>query len=44
MDNEREFKELNGKTLSAVTGKVGDDEITFTTIHGDQYKLYHEQD
>ena len=40
---ETDFKELVGKTLSNVTGRVGDEAIIFTTIDGGRYKLYHEQ-
>ena len=35
---------LMGKTLSKVTGGVGDDEITFVTTDGEKYKMYHRQD
>lgn len=37
------IKELLGKTLKSVTGKVGDDEIIFETTDGEKYKLYHWQ-
>lgn len=39
-----EFKELVGETLSSVEGKVGDEEIIFTTKSGRKFKLYHIQD
>jgi hypothetical protein len=35
---------LKGKTLSKVSGTVGDGEITFVTTDGDRYRMYHEQD
>ena len=43
-ENEKDFSELLGKTLTKVDGGVGDDEIVFTTAEGDQYRLYHYQD
>lgn len=39
-----QFKNLLGKTLSDVTGGVGDAEIVFTLDSGEMYRLYHEQD
>jgi len=42
--DEREFKELEGKTLVRVEGGVGDEEMIFVTIEGERYKLYHNQD
>jgi hypothetical protein len=39
-----EFSNLVGKTLTEITGKVGEDEIVFITDSGDKYKLYHYQD
>jgi hypothetical protein len=35
---------LLGKTLTSCTGKVGGDEIVFTTTDGHSYKLRHHQD
>lgn len=35
---------LKGKTLSSVTGHVGDEEIVFITSTGERYRLYHWQD
>lgn len=43
-DDERNFEELKGKVLSGITGGVGSEEMIFTTIDGEQYKLYHVQD
>lgn len=34
---------LKGKTLTAVQGKVGDDELFFVTSEGETYKMYHDQ-
>lgn len=39
-----EFKDLKGKTLTSIIGKVGDDEMTFETDSEERYRLYHEQD
>ena len=38
------FEELKGKTLVKIDGKIGDDEMVFTTDSGSKYKLYHAQD
>jgi hypothetical protein len=38
------FEDLKGKTLTNVTGKVGDDEMLFKTDTGEEFKLYHMQD
>lgn len=38
------IKELIGKTLSEVTGKKGDEEITFITTDRKAYRLWHSQD
>jgi hypothetical protein len=38
-----EFKDLLGKTLAAITGNKGDDEIILETTEGKKYKLYHSQ-
>lgn len=39
-----EFNELLGKTFSEVTGTVSGDEIVFTEVGGQKYKLLHQQD
>jgi len=36
--------DLKGKTLSSVSGGVGDDSIKFRTTLGETYLMYHEQD
>lgn len=41
---ELEFKELVGKTLESVCGKVGDDRIEFRTTDGKEYIMFHSQD
>ena len=38
------IKELLGKTLTSVKGKVGGKEIIFKTTEGKRYKFYHGQD
>lgn len=38
------FETLLGKTLTSITGEVGDDEIRFTTTEGETFMLYHSQD
>lgn len=38
------FSELLGRTLIAITGKVGSDEIVFYCDDGSVFKLYHIQD
>lgn len=38
-----EFNVLLGKTLKNVTGKKGDDVISFETTDGEVFQLYHEQ-
>ena len=38
------FEELLGKTLKAVSGKVGGENITFVTVEGEEYILMHDQD
>ena len=35
---------LKGKTLSSITGEVGDGEVVFVTTDGERYRMYHEQD
>lgn len=37
-------EDLIGKTLVNITGKVGDDALTFTTDSGEKYKMFHCQD
>lgn len=37
------FEELNGKTLSNVVNNANE-EIIFSTVDGERYKLYHPQD
>ncbi len=44
MNKEPKFADLLGKTLTAVTGEVGGDEMVFTTNTGDSFRLYHQQD
>ena len=44
MWNKPDINVLLGKTVTAITGKVGDDEIIFTCDNGEQFKLYHSQD
>lgn len=39
-----DFNILQGKTLSEVTGGKFDEEMIFTSVDGEVYKLYHEQD
>ena len=40
-----DIKELIGKTIVSIVGmEKGSEEITFTTLDGKQYKMYHEQD
>lgn len=38
-----EFKELTGKTLVKIDGKVGEDEMVFYCDNGKKYTLYHDQ-
>jgi hypothetical protein len=38
------FADLQGKTLTSITGNEGDDEITFIDSEGKAYKLLHHQD
>ena len=38
------INELLGKQLVSITGRTGDDAMTFTTSNGEEYQLYHEQD
>ena len=39
-----EFKDLVGVTLKAVTGGVGDEQITFESEDGREWRMYHSQD
>ena len=39
-----ELKELIGKTLKTVAGKVGDSVIVFEATGGEKYKFYHQQE
>lgn len=39
-----EVKELLGKTITAISGKAGDDEMILATSDGKNYKFYHSQD
>lgn len=41
--NEITIKELEGKILKAITGKVGDEEMIFETKDGKKYRMYHHQ-
>ncbi len=43
MYNDINFNELVGKTLKSVENK-DDEEIVFTTVDGEVFKLYHSQD
>lgn len=38
------FEDLRGKTLTEITGAVGDEAMAFTTVDGEKYLLRHEQD
>ena len=38
------FEDLKGKTLSKITGSVGDEEMVFETVDGEKYALYYEHD
>jgi len=37
------FKDLKGKTLSSIVGKIGDSEVIFTENNGRMYKLYNKE-
>lgn len=39
-----EFKKLLGKTLASCEGKIGDEQMIFTTKKGKKYLLLHHQD
>jgi len=43
-DNYCNVDVLKGKTLSSISGGVGDGEIVFVTSDGETYRMYHEQD
>jgi hypothetical protein len=43
-DNYCNVDVLKGKTLSSISGSVGDGEIVFVTSDGETYRMYHEQD
>ena len=38
------FEDLKGRTLKAISGKVGDEEMVFTLNNDEQCKLYHVQE
>ena len=38
------FEDLKWKVLKSIKGAVGDDEMIFTTIDGDKFALYYEDD
>jgi len=38
------FENLLGKTFKSVVGEVGGDDIKFTTLDGEEYILFHDQD
>lgn len=38
------ISELIGKTLTAVTGRVSDEEIVFVCDNGEKYRMYHMRD
>jgi hypothetical protein len=39
-----EFKDLSGKIIKDIQGKIGDDEIIIDCGDDGQYRLYHQQD
>ena len=39
-----QFSDLLGKTITAIAGKVGDDNIQINCSDGSSYRLYHDQD
>ena len=39
-----EFENLKGKTLTKITGKIGDEEMVFETNEGEKFALYYEHD
>ncbi len=44
MYDDLEFDILKGKVLAKIEGAKGEDELIFTTVDGEKYKLYHCQD
>jgi hypothetical protein len=38
------FSDLVGEVMVSITGKVGGEEIVFTSEKGDIYRMYHSQD
>lgn len=38
------FSELQNKVITKIDGKVGDEEMVFTTYDGDKYRLIYHQD
>ena len=42
--NMKRFEDLKGKTLSAITGAIGDEEMIFTTADGGKARLFYEHD
>lgn len=44
MCEEMNFSVLLGKALIAIRGRVGDDEMQFTTTDGQTFKMWHDQD
>lgn len=44
MYNNEDFGILKGNILTKITGGVGDEEMFFTDIEGEIYRLYHNQD
>jgi hypothetical protein len=39
-----EFKDLQGKVISKIVGKIGDEEMLFETTERERYILYYEHD
>lgn len=44
MMKEVKFTDLIGKTITKITGGIGDSEMTFQVTSGETYKLYHYSD
>lgn len=44
MSEHTKFSDLVGKTITSITGGVGDEEINLSTSDGKDYRMYHEQD
>ncbi len=38
------FSDLVGKTFASIVGKIGDEEIVFTTVDGEKYRLVYHHD